>query len=125
MFFWAFYDYMDTSKTIGTYDTKVAGAYEAYFKECGLSCSAYFYQGTNNGLAIVEELNNNRPCHLMIHNHYKYGNHSVLALGYSQFRYGSAYSTYIRIADGWTNYPSRYVWGPCSGAWNYVVVIPR
>ena len=35
-----------------------------------------------------------------------------------------AYSTCIRVADGWTNYPSRYVWGACYGTWKYVVVIP-
>lgn len=35
-----------------------------------------------------------------------------------------AYSTCIRVADGWTNYPLRYVWGACYGTWKYVVVIP-
>ena len=43
---------------------------------------------------------------------------------YAEYRYGNSYSTYIRIADGWTNYPSRYVWGACYGTWKYVVVIP-
>ncbi len=55
----------------------------------------------------------------------KDNNHSVVALGYSQFTYSSigSRSIYIRIADGWTNYPSRYVWGNCQGNWNYVSVL--
>ena len=28
----------------------------------------------------------------------------------------------IRIADGWTNSPTRFVWGKCKGSWNYVTV---
>lgn len=126
--FWRFYDYMGTDLKEGTLDDKVAGAYEAYFNEVGLSCSAYFYRGTNNGRNVVNELNNDRPCHLMVHDHYKYKQHGVLAVGYSEFTYfgwyQNSYSTYIRIADGWTDYPTRYVWGACNGYWNYVVVIP-
>lgn len=89
-----------------------------------MSCQAWLFSGTNNGRYIVNELNNDRPCHLIVHNHYMYGDHSVLAVGYAEYRYGNSYSTYIRIADGWTNYPSRYVWGACYGTWKYVVVIP-
>lgn len=126
--FWHIFDCMGTSTITGTSDYKVADGYRLFFYERGLSCNAYLCYGTNNGLDIVDELNNNRPCHLIVHDHYMYGDHSVVAVGYSQFTYsnwyGDSYSTYIRIADGWTNYPSRYVWGGCNGSWNYVVVIP-
>lgn len=121
----SFVDYMETSYyETGTSDYNVADAYRLFFDEVGLSCQAWFSSGTNNGRYIVNELDNDRPCHLMVHDHYLYGNHSVLAVGYAEYKYGSSYSTYIRIADGWTNYPSRYVWGPCNGSWCYVVVIP-
>lgn len=118
-------EYMETSYyESGTSDDNVADAYRLYFDEVGFSCQAWLFSGTNNGRYIVNELNNDRPCHLIVHNHYMYGDHSVLAVGYAEYRYGNSYSTYIRIADGWTNYPSRYVWGACYGTWKYVVVIP-
>lgn len=123
--FWEMYNNMETDKEYGTDYHKIADAYRLYFYDRGLSCQAYLCYGTNNGMYVAEELDNNRPCHLSVHNHKRYGNHSVVALGYSQFTYSNGYcSTYIRIADGHTNYPSRYVWGHCQGNWNYVIVIP-
>lgn len=51
-----------------------------------------------------------------MHEHYAYGNHCVLALGYVQFEYDkkqfytdSKYSRYLRIADGWTKTADRFV----------------
>jgi len=123
--FWEMYNYMETNKVDGTYDYNVADAYRLFFYDRGLSCQAYLCYGTNNGIHVANELDNNRPCHLIVHGHQRYTDHGVVALGYSQFTYSNGYcSTYIRIADGWTNYPSRYVWGHCQGNWNYVVVIP-
>lgn len=102
--------------------------YIIYFEERGLACDAHLFYGTNNGRYIVNELRQDRPCHLILHNHKRYGDHSVLAVGYSEFMYNTgmvtSYSIYIRIADGWTNYPSRFVWGACYGTWNYVAVAP-
>ncbi len=122
--FWEMHNNMETDEE-GTDYHKIADAYRLYFYDRGLSCSAYLYYGTNNGIHVAEELDNNRPCHLSLHGHKRYGNHGVLALGYSQFTYSNGYcSTYIRIADGDTNYPSRYVWGHCAGTWDYTVVIP-
>ena len=122
--FWEMYNNMETDEE-GTDYHKIADAYRLYFYDRGLSCSAYLCYGTNNGIHVAEELDNNRPCHLSLHGHKRYGNHGVLALGYSQFIYSNGYcSTYIRIADGDTNYPSRYVWGHCAGTWDYTVVIP-
>jgi hypothetical protein len=51
----------------------------------------------------------------MLHDHYKYKNHSVIALGYMKFRYDDYDSMYIRIADGWIRTANRYVWGMCYG----------
>lgn len=124
----AFFDYMETKKKGGTQIVNIPDAFMLYFEERGLSCWARLYYGTNNGQSVVDELNNNRPCYLSMIEHSMYGDHGVLALGYYQFTYdhwyGDSYSTYIQIADGWTYYPSRYVWGGCSGTWQYVVVIP-
>ena len=123
--FWEMFNLMETDKQVGTPEGNIEDAYRFYFYDRGLGCRAYLYHGTNNGIYVVEELDNNRPCNLIVYDHYKYDDHSVLALGYSQFTYSNgSCSTYIRIADGWTNYPSRYVWGHCQGNWNYVVVIP-
>ncbi|MCI8426948.1 MAG: hypothetical protein HFJ03_05325 [Lachnospira sp.] len=123
--FWEMFELMETDKKEGTLHVNVPNAYETYFNRVRLNCKSYLIYGTNYGKEIVNELDNNRPCHLIVLNHYKYGNHSVVALGYSQFTYSIGnHSIYIRIADGWTNYPSRYVWGNCQGNWNYVVVLP-
>lgn len=85
------------------------------------------HYGTDEGQKLVNDLNNGRPCHLIMHNHRTYGEHSVLAIGYVDFTYDSIYndpsSTYIRIADGWSSTADRYVWGSCYGTWNYVSVI--
>lgn len=126
--FWLMHDLMKTTEKNGTYASNMPDGYKLYFDACGLSCQAYLCNWTNNGRYIVDELNNNRPCHLNVNNHYAYGNHSVFAVGYKEFIYnkwyGKSYSTYIRIADGYTPYPNRYVWGGCTGDWNYIVVIP-
>lgn len=120
--FWYFYSLMETDLTNGTKENKIAGAYQEYFMRMGLSCDANFHEHTNNGQDIVEELDCGRPVHLMLHDHYKYKNHSVIALGYMQFRYDDYDSIYIRIADGWSRTANRYVWGMCYGTWNYVSV---
>lgn len=120
-----FYNLMGTRAIYGTSDTAIAGAYETYFNYVGLSCQATLHYSTDYGQKIVDELRNSRPVHLILHNHRTYGNHSVLALGFYQFQYDDGNSTYIRIADGWSTDPNRYVWGGCAGYWNYVTVIPQ
>lgn len=116
------YEYMETSDDSGTYDVDVAPAYERYFNERGFSCSSNFYKGTDSGLLVINELNKDRPCHLMVHSHNTYGDHSVVAIGYEYYNYGGEESSYIQIVDGWTRLPERYVWGGCYGTWNYVTV---
>lgn len=118
--------YMKTSNKNGTRDVDVAAAYEKYIKERGFKVTTSFHRGTNAGKDIVKEIDRNRPCHLILHGHYKYSDHSVLAVGYQQYIYKKAfftrYETYIRIVDGWTRRPTRYVWGGCKGNWNFVSI---
>ncbi|MCI8956117.1 MAG: hypothetical protein HFG29_03885 [Eubacterium sp.] len=118
--------YMKTSEKSGTKDKNIADAYKKYISHHGFSVSAKFHSGTSEGKKIVSVINEGRPCQLILHNHYKYGDHAVLALGYQQYIYehwyGNTYQTYIRIADGWTSKASRFVWGGCKGSWNYVNV---
>lgn len=113
---------MDTDLETGTHENKVAGAYQEYFMRMGLSCDANLHYHTNSGQDIVDELDNSRPVHLMLYDHYMYRNHSVLAVGYMKFEYDDYDSIYIRIADGWSRTANRYVWGMCYGHWNYVSV---
>lgn len=120
-------DYMKCKSKGGTLDKNVATGYSKFFDLVGVNnYTVKFHSGTNSGRKIVSEINNGRPCHLIVHDHYKYNDHSVVALGYKQYIYehwyGDRYETYIRIADGWTNSPTRFVWGKCKGSWNYVTV---
>lgn len=124
--FWSFYEYMNTDVNSGTFHSEFVDAYTMYFNEVGLSCSAYHSTWTNNGEFVVEEVRNDRPCHLSLTEHYKYGDHDVLAIGYSKYIYnGAKDSLYIKIADGWTNYPNRYVWAGSTSDWCMTTVIPK
>lgn len=118
--------YMGTSEKNGTKDKNVPDGYIKYISHHGFGVSAKFHSGTSNGKKIVSVINGGRPCHLILHDHYMYEDHSVLAVGYQQYIYehwyGDKYQTYIRIADGWTSKASRFVWGGCKGSWNYVYV---
>ena len=68
---------------------------------------------------IVTELDNGYggyPFIFCVYNHYLYDSHAVLALGYTEFTYttkqsstNSKYSRYLRIADGWSNLPNRFI----------------
>ena len=81
--------------------------------------------GTSGGVEIMNEIDKGFPCHLILHSHKKYNDHSVFAIGYQLFYYNDInkpYDIFIRIADGWTSQPNRYVWGGCYGNWNYVTV---
>ena len=119
-------NYMKTSKTAGTKDSNIKMGYEKYIKGCKLHASATLHEGTHNGADIVKEIDKDRPCHLVVHKHRKYKDHSVLAVGYQKYTYKSFFTNkdqiYIRIADGWDKRPGRYVWGGCKGYWNYVSI---
>lgn len=121
-------DYMKWTKEAGTKDKNLATGYSNFLSFVGVKdYTVKYHSGTDKGRKIASEIDKGRPCHLVVHNHYKYGDHSVLAVGYMQFIYehwyGDRYETYIRIADGWISSPTRFVWGKCKGNWNYVTVI--
>lgn len=120
-----FYSLMSTSTSNGTLDSNVATAYVKYFNNRNLKCSASLHYGTFSGQSVINEINNNRPCHLILHNHETYKDHSVVAIGYIQYKYRFSNRNYINIVDGWSSNSSRYVCGSCSGSWNYVTVIPQ
>lgn len=121
-------DYMKWTKENGTKDKNLATGYSDFLDLVGFkNYTVKYHSGTDNGRKIASEIDKGRPCHLVVHSHYKYGDHSVLAVGYKQYKYehwyGDRYETYIRIADGWISSPTRFVWGKCKGDWNYVTVI--
>lgn len=119
------YSNMGTTSS-GTYDSQVALGLNKYLKSKGYGEVATYHSGTSNGKKLIPVINANRPCILLLHDHYKYGDHGVLALGYQQYVfehwYGNDEDIYIRIMDGWTTRANRFVWGGCSGNWNYVTV---
>ncbi len=125
--FYYLYTFMQTNVGVkGTYDHMAATGYTKYLNLQGYNCKVTYHSGTDYGKKLIPEINANRPCHLFLHDHYMYGDHSVVALGYKQYVYyhwyGDNHETYIRIADGWTKTPNRYVWGSCKGNWNYTTV---
>jgi len=127
----ALFNLMGTSTSNGTYNSKVAPAFRAFFKRQGTVCTAIYFEGTDSGANIKSLIDSDMPCQLMVHNHTIYGDHAVLALGYKDYQYKyksfiniKLHSIYIRIADGWSNMPTRFVWGKCRGNWDYVMVMP-
>ena len=63
--------------------------YAINIKGCKLHASATLHEGTHNGADIVKEIDKDRPCHLVVHKHRKYKDHSVLAVGYQKYTYKS------------------------------------
>ncbi len=62
------------------------------------------------------EIINGYPFIFGVYDHYLYDAHDLLALGYVSFTYstiqestGIVYSRYLRVADGWSNKPDRYI----------------
>ena len=120
------HNYMKTTNKDGTSIPDIAPAYRRYFKEKGVLCDVSYNDGAAGGLNIAKEIDKDFPCHLNLKNHSAYDNHDVLALGYQIFYYKKSaakdYDIFIRIADGWSSEPNRYVWGDCKGTWHYISV---
>ncbi len=93
----------------GTPNSNLKAAYKTYLINAGFSPIVTYYS-TASWSNMKSEIDANYPFHMVIQNHYLYGNHSVVGLGYVQYKYGLAsYSRYIRIADGWTTSSGRFV----------------
>ncbi len=104
-----FYQLMETQSN-GTNRLKIAPAYRKYLREAGYTPVVLFETHPTKN-TVKSEIDENRPFHLSIINHYYYqGDHSVLGLGYKRYNYSGGYnSMYIRIADGWISTPSRFI----------------
>lgn len=117
---------MGTKKTGGTTAANITSGLNEYLNSKGYGKVATLHIGTNNGKKLIPAIDENRPCLLMLYDHYLYKNHVVLALGYQDYVYkhwnGNDEEIYIRIMDGWTDKANRFVWGKCSGSWNYLTV---
>ena len=65
-----FYKVMDTNEYgPGTYDSCIAYGYDVVFGVAGIRCDTNMHYGTDEGQKLVNDLNNDRPCHLIMHNH--------------------------------------------------------
>lgn len=117
---------MGTKKTGGTTAANITSGLNEYLNSKGYGKVSTLHIGTNNGKKLIPAIDENRPCLLMLYDHYLYKNHVVLALGYQDYVYkhwnGNDEEIYIRIMDGWTDKANRFVWGKCSGSWNYLTV---
>lgn len=102
---------MGTTSTNGTLNNKLKSAYITYLSNAGFSPTVTYYSSAswNN---IKTEIDANYPFHLVVQGHYKYGDHSLVGLGYMQYRYetyNTLYSRYIRVADGFVSSSSRFI----------------
>lgn len=109
------YTLMGTSTSEGTtWPSPARTGILNYFKERGLSNTEAYYSTctstTHFNDYIKAEINVGRPVLIALWNDARYGNHTVLGLGYTRYMYNGVYSShYIRITDGWSSTVDRYV----------------
>lgn len=107
------YSYMGTTSN-GTAANKVAyGVWKYFYIDKGVDTAYYDDNNVSNADIKSSITTYNRPFLLYMSHQYYYcpnSAHEVLALGWKEYSYDSGYnSMYIRIADGWTNYASRFI----------------
>ena len=112
------YIYMKTNDN-GTYEVNCYNGLKQYLRVMGLDDSGVKWNAHIDFNDVINQLNNGhggRPFLYFVYDHKLYENHTMLALGYMEFEYNtkqtstkSKYSRYIRVADGWNNYPDRFV----------------
>lgn len=94
----------------GTYPSNYVNGYSTYFSNAGFSNAQVYYYPSAYWSNIKNEISADYPFQLDVVSHHLYNTHSVVAIGYKQFKYNaSTYSRYIQIADGWSSSSSRYV----------------
>lgn len=113
------YIYMKTNDGCsGTYPTNIHSGLKRYIRTMGLDDSGVKINFEPKFYDVVNQLDNGhggRPFIYCVYNHHVYSDHAMLALGYVEFEYAdtlnnkSVYSRYIRVADGWSNSPDRFV----------------
>lgn len=104
---------MKTTNSGGTYTKYLASAYQQYFYNyCGLVLSKCQLVSSPTIAQMKQEINEGYPFHICVYNHNVYKNHSMLALGYERYYYRNTGTEecYLRVADGWLPYPTRYVY---------------
>lgn len=102
------YTLMQTDEN-GTYVSNIPAAIESFFSARGYSCDAVNDSWVTWG-DITGPVGSDSPFLYHVFGHYIYQNHTVLGVGYKSYYYNITYSSsYIRIADGWTNYANRWV----------------
>ncbi|MBR3470250.1 MAG: C39 family peptidase [Lachnospiraceae bacterium] len=100
---------MGTDDTNGTLNANLQSAYTTYLTNAGFSPTVT-YRSSPGWLQLETEINDGYPFHMVVQGHYYYGNHSVVGLGYIEYKYGLfSYSRYVRVADGWSNSCNRYI----------------
>lgn len=104
------YKNMKTAENSGTFPSDFSYAMWQYmYRECNV-LTAYSTDSNVSSSDIKNSITNGRPFGLAVYEHQLYGNHMVLGLGWQEFVYSSGYtSLYIRIADGWSSSPTRFI----------------
>ena len=113
------YSYMKTKKNNGTYDEDIRDGIKKYLDLFGFKKSVVKLNDSPDFADVVYELDNGgtaRPFIFGVVDHGTYEDHAVLALGYMEFEYKSKqkilngrYSRYLRVADGWSSTPNRFI----------------
>lgn len=113
------YSYMKTKKNNGTYDEDIRDGIKKYLNLSAWKKSVVKLNDEPNFYDVVEELDNggaSRPFIFVVTDHGTYEEHALLALGYMEFEYKSKqqilngrYSRYLRVADGWSSTPNRFI----------------
>ena len=84
-------------------------------KICLFISNAYYYSNGYHSISpsfstLKNQIDNDRPYTILLINHSYYDDHFVFVVGYYSFTYaGGSDSNYLRIADGFDDYPNRYV----------------
>lgn len=105
-----YHSLMETTATNGTYNSKLQNAYSTYLKNAGFNNSTVTYSSSASWNTMKTELDGNYPFHLIVQGHYFYGDHSIVGLGYEEYKHSAlTYSRYIRVADGWSSSSGRFV----------------
>ena len=108
------HSYMGTTST-GSVINQIGYGVWKYFKvDKGVNAAYYDDNSVTNADIKSSITTYNRPFLLYMASQYYYcpqSAHEVLALGWKEYSYDSSgyNSMYIRIADGWTNYASRFI----------------
>ncbi len=119
-------EYFKTNK-YGTFMTDVKPGLDKYFKYIGIQDAVTHYYGYDDDYEgrpdndradwnkMKERIDFGDPFLYGVNSHYLYKNHTVLALGYTEYNYagtqasGFKTSRYLRTADGHSKHSDRYI----------------